>query len=75
MNNTIGESALRTINFKETLEKLVDIPIILEDERLTTKIAHQALIEGSNMSRGKRKKIIDGQSAIIILQSYLDKRR
>ena len=57
------------------LEKLVDIPIILEDERLTTKIAHQALIEGSNMSRGKRKKIIDGQSAIIILQSYLDKRR
>ena len=75
MNNTIRESALRTINFKETLEKLVDIPIILEDERLTTKIAHQALIEGSNMSRGKRKKIIDGQSAIIILQSYLDKRR
>lgn len=75
MNNTIGESALRTIKFKESLEKLVDIPVILEDERLTTKIAHQALIEGSNMSRGKRKKIIDGQSAIIILQSYLDKRR
>lgn len=74
MNNTIGERATATINFKEKLEQIVNIPILLEDERLTTKIAEQTLIRENNLSRKKRKKIIDGQSAVVILQSYLDRK-
>lgn len=74
MNNTIGERANATNLFKEKLENKVNIPIVLEDERLTTKIAESTLIRENNLSRKKRKKIIDGTSAVIILQSYLDRR-
>ena len=74
MNNTIGERATSTIEFKEKLEELINIPVILEDERLTTKIAEQALIRGNDLSRKKRKKIIDGTSAVVILQGYLDRK-
>lgn len=74
MNNTIGERATSTIEFKEKLEALINIPVILEDERLTTKIAEQALIRGNDLSRKKRKKIIDGTSAVVILQGYLDRK-
>lgn len=74
MNNTIGERATSTIEFKEKLEGLINIPVILEDERLTTKIAEQALIMGNDLSRKKRKKIIDGTSAVVILQGYLDRK-
>lgn len=74
MNNTIGERATSTIEFKEKLESLINIPVILEDERLTTKIAEQALIRGNDLSRKKRKKIIDGTSAVVILQGYLDRK-
>ena len=74
MNNTIGERATTTIEFKEKLEALINIPVILEDERLTTKIAEQALIMGNDLSRKKRKKIIDGTSAVVILQGYLDRK-
>jgi len=74
MNNTIGERAISTIEFKEKLEALINIPVILEDERLTTKIAEQALIMGNDLSRKKRKKIIDGTSAVVILQGYLDRK-
>jgi len=74
MNNTIGERATSTIEFKEKLESLINIPVVLEDERLTTKIAEQALIMGNDLSRKKRKKIIDGTSAVVILQGYLDRK-
>lgn len=74
MNNSIGERAISTMAFKEKLEKIINMEVILEDERLTTKIAEQALIMGADLSRKKRKKIIDGTSAIVILQSYLDRK-
>ncbi len=71
MNNTIGERANIALNFKEMLEKEVNIKIILQDERLSTKAAHNYMIE-SNLSREKRKKHIDSLAAQIILQTYLD---
>ena len=74
MNNTLGDRAKETLKFKEFLESKIDIPIYLEDERLTTKSAEYYLIEG-NTSRKKRKKVIDKVAATIILQSFLDKRR
>ena len=73
MNNSIGERAQMVLNFKELLEKNFLIPIYLEDERLTTRVAENILIE-ADMSRKKRKKVIDKMAATIILQSYLDRR-
>ena len=74
MNNTIGERGEMVLSFKEKLEKSLDLPIILEDERLTTRVAENILIT-ADVSRKKRKKVIDKMAANIILQSYLDRRR
>jgi putative Holliday junction resolvase len=73
MNNSLGFRAQETMAFKEKLSEKVDMDIFLEDERLTTKVAESILISG-NMSRKKRKKVIDGLSAVVILQAYLDKK-
>ena len=73
MDNSEGERTKETKKFKETLAKIYNQEIILEDERLTTKVATQTLIE-ADLSRKKRKKIIDGVSAVLILQSYLDRK-
>jgi putative Holliday junction resolvase len=61
-------------SFAEKLAGLVAVPIAMADERLTTKIAEQSLIE-SGMRREKRKEIRDAVSAALILQSFLDRRR
>ena len=71
MNNTLGFRAEETMNFKEKLEKYLNIEIVLQDERLTTVSAHNFLIE-ADMSRKKRKQVVDKLSANIILQTYLD---
>lgn len=72
MNNTIGSRAESTLEFKTKLEKF-NIPIIMQDERLSTVSAHNCMIE-ANMSRKKRKKKVDSLAATIILQTYLDRR-
>jgi len=73
MNNTIGERGEMVLSFKEKLESSVSLPVILEDERLTTRVAESILIS-ADVSRKKRKKVIDKMAANIILQSYLDRR-
>ena len=72
MNNTIGERALITLDFKEKLENKYQIEVIMEDERLTSVISNNILIQ-ADMSRKKRKKVVDGMASVIILQSYLDR--
>ena len=72
MNNTIGPKGELSIEFKEKLEKIIDIPIYLQDERLSTKSATDLLITG-NVNRKERKKVVDSVAATIILQSFLDK--
>ena len=74
MNNSLGTRALITLEFKELLEKEFGLPVIMEDERLTSVISNNILIS-ANMSRNKRKKKVDGMAAEIILQSYLDRTR
>lgn len=74
MNNTIGERGEMVFSFKEKLEKSINLPVILEDERLTTRVAENILIT-ADVSRKKRKKVIDKMAANIILQSYLDRRK
>lgn len=73
MNNTIGERGEMVLSFKEKLEESISLPVILEDERLTTKVAENILIS-ADVSRRKRKKVIDKMAANVILQSYLDRR-
>ena len=73
MNNTIGERGEMVLSFKEKLEESTNLPVILEDERLTTKVAENILIS-ADVSRKKRKKVIDKMAANVILQSYLDRR-
>ena len=73
MNDTIGPKGELSIDFKQKLESVLSIPIFLQDERLTTKSATDMLIQG-NVSRKKRKEVIDSVAATIILQSFLDRR-
>ena len=73
MNNTIGPKGELSLDFKEKLEKILDIPVYLQDERLSTKSALDTLIQG-DVSRKNRKKVVDSLAATIILQSYLDRR-
>ena len=61
---TMLENKLRSSGMK-------DVKIVWQDERLTTVMAEKVLIE-ADVSRAKRKQVIDKQAAVIILQSYLD---
>lgn len=71
MNNTLGERGEKTLLFKEKLEAKVKLPVEMWDERLSTVAAESVLLE-ADMSRKKRKNVIDKLAATIILQSYLD---
>ena len=73
MNNTIGERANITLDFKKKLEDKTKLEVILEDERLTSCVANQVLIK-ADTSRKKRKERVDGVASVIILQSYLDRK-
>ncbi len=72
MNNTIGPKGELSLSFQKKLEEILDVPVVLQDERLTTKSAQDMLIQG-NVSRKDRKKVVDSVAATIILQSYLDR--
>ena len=71
MNNTIGERALKSLEFKEKLEGRTGLPIVMWDERLTTVEANRTLME-SGVRRENRKEYVDKLAAVYILQGYLD---
>ena len=71
MNGTLGPRAEKTKRLKAMLEELLDIPIVLWDERLTTVSAHNLMNE-TNVRGKKRKESVDSISAAYILQGYLD---
>ena len=73
MNNSITERGEQTLIFKKMLEEKIKLPVELQDERLSTKEAHSYMLQ-ADMSRKKRGQVIDKQAAVIILQSYLDKK-
>ena len=73
MNNSIGERGEIALKFKEKLESAFNLPVYMQDERLTTRQAENLLIS-NDTSRKKRKKVIDSLADTIILQSYLDRR-
>ena len=71
MNNTIGERAEKTLEFREMLERRTGLQVVMWDERLTTVEAERTLMETS-VRRENRKQYLDQLAAVFILQGYLD---
>ena len=71
MDGSLGPAAQAVLALKEKLEQRLTIPVETWDERLSTVSAHQALLE-ADLSRGKRKQVVDKLAAQIFLQNYLD---
>lgn len=71
MNGTIGPRGEASKQFAREIERMFAVPTVLWDERLTTMAAERVLIE-ADVSRKKRKKVIDKMAAMLILQGYLD---
>lgn len=74
MSGEEGPQAEKVHRFVERVQPEIPLPVEFVDERLTTRQAERALIEGG-MRREKRREIIDMQAAILILQLWLDRRR
>lgn len=71
MNNTEGTRCEKTQEFKEMLERRTGLPVVLWDERLTTVMADQTMME-EGIRREDRKQYVDKLAAVFILQGYLD---
>ena len=64
MNNTVGDRAEKSLEFKEMLERRTALPVTMWDERLTTVEAERTLIE-NNVRREDRKKYVDKIAAVL----------
>jgi putative Holliday junction resolvase len=71
MNGTIGPQGEKALEFAEVIKSKLGLEVIMWDERLTTVAAKNAMLE-ANLSRNKRKKLIDKVASTFILQNYLD---
>ena len=71
MNNTIGDRAEKSLEFKRMLERRTGLTIFMWDERLTTVEANRTLME-AGVRRENRYKYVDELAAVLILQGYLD---
>lgn len=74
MNGTIGPRGEACQQYAEQLRKLLGIEVIMWDERLSTMAAERLLIS-ADVSRKKRKQVIDKMAAVVILQGYLDSKQ
>lgn len=72
MNNEQGDRCAKTESFREMLERRTGLPVILQDERMSTVSAERILMEGG-VRRENRKEHIDKMAAAFILQTYLDR--
>ena len=76
MNNQPSENMARIEPFVNRMRKLVGIPIEFYDERFTSVLAHQAMLQsGMGKMARRNKELVDEISAVIILQSYMESRR
>jgi putative pre-16S rRNA nuclease len=74
MNGTLGSQAETVLKWMEILKDRLQVPVVAWDERLSTVGASRVLLE-ADLSRRKRKKVIDKLAAVLILQGYLDQSR
>ena len=77
MNNEPSENMIRIEPFVNRLRKVLpNIPVEYVDERFTSVLAHQAMLDGGLKKKDRqRKELVDEISATIILQSYMDSRK
>ena len=73
MNGDMGEKCDMVLEFKKRLEELTKLEVITVDERWTTVIANKRLLD-ADLSRKKRKEVIDKMAAVEILQGYLNRK-
>lgn len=73
MNNTSGPRVEASKAYGDKIKEIFNLPVDYQDERLTTVQAERMLVEQADVSRGKRKKVIDKLAAQLILQNYLDR--
>ena len=71
MDGSLGDAAQNILSFAKKMEESLAIPVILWDERWTTVEATRLLVE-ADLSRAKRRKVVDKLAAVLILQGYLD---
>lgn len=71
MNATIGPRGELSMEFADQLQRTFKLPVHLWDERLTSMAAERTLLE-ADVSRKKRKQVIDKMAAVLILQGYMD---
>lgn len=74
MDGSIGEMGQACLAFAQTLREKTGLPVHLWDERLSTRMSERLLLE-ADLSRKKRKQVIDKLAAVLILQSFLDSMR
>jgi putative Holliday junction resolvase len=74
LDGSLGPQAQKVIAFMEALRGVVKVPVVPWDERFTSVVANQALLE-ADRSRRERRALVDKVSAILILQNYLDYRK
>jgi putative holliday junction resolvase len=74
MDGTVGKQAEFVLEWVKIFQQRLGLPVATWDERLSTVGASKVLLE-ANLSRKKRKKVIDKLAAVIILQGYLDQTR
>ena len=71
MDDTMGDRAEKTLEFKNELERRLSVPVLLVDERLTTVEAIEAM-DLAGIKREDREKYVDMIAATIILQDYMN---
>ena len=71
MDGSLGESAEKVLSFAKKIEESISISVIFWDERWTTAEATRLLVD-ADISRSKRRKVVDKLAAVLILQGYLD---
>ena len=74
MSGESGDGAQRSLSFAKEIESLLGIKPVMMDERWTTQLSKKRLLD-ADLSRKKRKQVIDKMAAVIILQNYLDQKR
>lgn len=75
MDGSIGDRAEASLSYGKKLEEIFGLPVEYQDERLTTMQVNRMMIEEGDLSRQKRKAVVDKLAAQMILQTYIDKQK
>lgn len=75
MDGSIGDRAQASLNYGRMLEEACGVAVTYQDERLTTMQVNRMMIEEGDLSRKKRKQLVDKLAAQAILQTYMDRQK